>query len=111
MSAQGTPIRVYNKDFVEANLAFLRDDQGDIQPFAILGAENKEVEQEIKKLNDQLGSKESDTGLRAAFSKKQSKTNYLAAASTPDLLAVTNTALAAKPKTRARKKPPNSDGS
>lgn len=73
LSAQGTPIRVYNKDFIEANLAFLRDDQGDIQPFAILGAENKEVEQEIEKLNNQLGSKEADTGLRAAFSRKQTE--------------------------------------
>jgi wobble nucleotide-excising tRNase len=73
LSAQGTSIRVYNKDFVEANLAFLRDDQGDIQPFAILGAENKEVEQEIEKINDQLGSKETDTGLRAAYSKKQTE--------------------------------------
>jgi len=34
-----------------------------------------------------------------------SKTNYLAAPSTPDLLAVTNPAPAAKPKTRIRKKP------
>ena len=49
LSSQGTPIRVYNKDFVEENLAFLRDDQGDIQPFAVLGAVNKEVEQEIEK--------------------------------------------------------------
>jgi wobble nucleotide-excising tRNase len=73
LSAQVTPIRVYNKDFVESHLAFLRDDHGDIQPFAILGAENKEVEQEIEKLKDQLGSKESDTGLRAAFSKKQNE--------------------------------------
>lgn len=73
LSAQGTPIRVYNKDFVEANLAFLRDDQGHIQPFAVLGAENKEVEQEIEKLKDHLGSKETDTGLRAAFSKKQTE--------------------------------------
>lgn len=73
LSVQGTPIRVYNKDFVEANLAFLRDDQGHIQPFAVLGAENKEVEQEIEKVNAQLGSKESDTGLRAAFSKKQTE--------------------------------------
>jgi len=31
---QGAPIRVYNKDFVETNLGFLRDEQGQIQPFA-----------------------------------------------------------------------------
>lgn len=73
LSSQGTPIRVYNKDFVEANLAFLRDDQGDIQPFAVLGPENKEIEQEINKINQQLGSKETDSGIRAAFSKKQTE--------------------------------------
>nr|WP_314359231.1 AAA family ATPase [uncultured Achromobacter sp.] len=73
LNEQGTTIRVYNKDFVEANLAFLRDDQGHIQPFAVLGAENKEVEQEIEKLKAQLGSKETDTGLRAAFFKKQAE--------------------------------------
>jgi wobble nucleotide-excising tRNase len=73
LSSQGTPIRVYNKDFVEENLAFLRDDQGDIQPFAVLGAVNKEVEQEIEKINQQLGSKETDSGIRAAFFKKQTE--------------------------------------
>lgn len=70
LNEQGATIRVYNKDFIETNLAFLRDDQGHIQPFAILGAENKEVEQEIERVRIQLGSKETDTGLRAAFSKK-----------------------------------------
>jgi wobble nucleotide-excising tRNase len=73
LSRQGTPIRVYNKDFVEANLEFLRNDQGDIEPFAVLGAVNKEVEQEIEKINKQLGSKETDSGIRAAFSKKQTE--------------------------------------
>lgn len=73
LNVQGAPIRVYNKDFVEANLTFLRDDQGHIQPFAVLGAQNNEVEQEIEKVKTQLGSKESDTGLRAAFFKKQTE--------------------------------------
>jgi wobble nucleotide-excising tRNase len=69
LNALEAPIRVYNKDFVEANLAFLRDDDGHIQPFAVLGAENKEVELEIEKVNARLSDK--DTGLRAAFLKKQ----------------------------------------
>jgi wobble nucleotide-excising tRNase len=73
LSVQGPPIRVYNKDFVEANLAFLRDEQGHIQPFAVLGATNKEIEQDIERVKNQLGSKESDTGLRAAFYKKQAE--------------------------------------
>lgn len=73
LGVQGAPIRVYNKDFVEANLAFLRDDQGHIQPFAVLGAKNKEVELEIEKVSAQLGSRDSNTGLRAAFVKKQAE--------------------------------------
>ena len=73
LSVQGAPIRVYNKDFVEANLGFLRDDQGHIKPFAVLGAQNKEIEQEIEKVKTQLGSKESGSGLRAAFFKKQTE--------------------------------------
>jgi wobble nucleotide-excising tRNase len=71
LAVQGAPIRVYNKDFVEANLAFLRDEEGHIQPFAVLGAQNREVELEIEKVNAKLGSKDSNTGLRAAFAQKQ----------------------------------------
>ena len=68
---QGSPIRVYNRDFVESNLAFLRDEDGRITPFAILGEENKEVELQIEEINKKLGSKDSDTGLRANYAKKQ----------------------------------------
>ena len=49
LGEQGSPIRVYNKDFVEANLAFLRNDEGQIQPFVVLGAQNNEIEQEIER--------------------------------------------------------------
>lgn len=68
---QGPPIRVYNKDFVESNLAFLRDEDGHITPFAILGSKNKELELQIDGVRLALGSKESDTGLRAAYAKKK----------------------------------------
>ncbi|KQP07134.1 hypothetical protein ASF45_34015 [Pseudorhodoferax sp. Leaf265] len=54
----------------KSTLGFLRDEQGHIQPFAVLGAQNKEVEQEIEKVQAQLGSKDANTGLRAAFAKK-----------------------------------------
>jgi wobble nucleotide-excising tRNase len=68
---QSPPIRVYNKDFVESNLAFLRDETGHITPFAILGSKNKDVELQIEAVRAQLGTKESETGLRAAYAKKK----------------------------------------
>lgn len=71
LAVQGSPIRVYNKDFVESNLAFLRDEDGQITPFAILGSENKEVEHQIAQVMTELGSKESGTGLRGAYAKKR----------------------------------------
>lgn len=71
LTVQGPPIRVYNKDFVDSNLAFLRDEDGHITPFAILGSENKELEIQIGEVRAKLGSKDSDTGLRAAYAKKK----------------------------------------
>jgi wobble nucleotide-excising tRNase len=71
LSVEGPPVRVYNKDFVESNLAFLRDEDGHITPFAILGAENKDLELQIEELVSALGSKDSDKGLRAVYAKKQ----------------------------------------
>lgn len=71
LAVQGPPIRVYNKDFVQSNLAFLRDEDGHITPFAILGSENKEVEIQIEEVRTRLGSKEAGTGLRVAYGKKK----------------------------------------
>lgn len=73
LNSQETPIRVYNKDFVEANLEFLRNNRGEIEPFAILGAENKEIGQKIEKINQELGSKETNLGIRAAYFNKQTE--------------------------------------
>ncbi|WP_207863276.1 AAA family ATPase, partial [Pseudomonas sp. 71_D] len=64
-------IRVYNKDFVDEHLAFLRDEQGHISPFAVLGSKNKEIEVEIDKLEDELGSVENKTGLRHSYQEKK----------------------------------------
>ncbi|KGD08640.1 ATP-binding protein [Burkholderia pseudomallei] len=69
--AQGHDIRVYNKDFVDEHLAFLRDEQGHISPFAVLGSKNKEIEVEIDKLEDELGSVENKTGLRHSYQEKK----------------------------------------
>ena len=71
-------IRVYNKDFVDEHLGFLRDKDGKITPFAIIGSENKAIEQEIAEKEKELGNVEEKTGLRfqyniknTAFLKKQ----------------------------------------
>lgn len=57
-------IRVYNRDFVDDHLGFLRDREGKITPFAIIGTENKAIEKEIAEKEKELGNVEEQTGLR-----------------------------------------------
>jgi wobble nucleotide-excising tRNase len=64
-------VRVYNKDFVDEHLAFLRDEQGHISPFAVLGLENKEIESEIERLEVELGNAERKMGLRYSYQEKK----------------------------------------
>lgn len=73
--AQGVSIRVYNKDFVDEHLSFLRDNEGNISPFAVLGSENKEIEAQIKKLQVELGGIEEQTGLRYSYQEKNKEFN------------------------------------
>ncbi|GAB7527371.1 AAA family ATPase [Paraburkholderia sp. 2C] len=68
---QGHDVRVYNKDFVDQHLAFLRDEQGHISPFAVLGLQNKEIESEIERLELELGNPEQQTGLRHNYQEKK----------------------------------------
>lgn len=55
-------VRVFNEDFVKENLSFVIDENGDISSF-ILGEGNKKTDDEIKKLQSELGSIEDGTGL------------------------------------------------
>lgn len=57
-------IRVYNEDFVKEYLRFLIDEQGEIQPFAVLGERNVEIEKQIKEKKEELGDVERKRGLR-----------------------------------------------
>jgi wobble nucleotide-excising tRNase len=59
-------VRVYNRDFVTDNLSFLVNQQigGEIKTFAIVGEENKEIEEAIAAIEAQLGKVEDQTGLR-----------------------------------------------
>jgi wobble nucleotide-excising tRNase len=63
-------IRVYNKDYVNDHLSFLRDHDGKITPFAIIGSENKTIENEIAENEKKLGSVEEKSGLRHQYATK-----------------------------------------
>lgn len=52
-------IRVYNADFVDDNLKLLRDKHGKILPFAVVGARNVEVEDQIAAINTEIGDENS----------------------------------------------------
>jgi len=66
-------IRVYNKDFVDEHLDFLRDAQGNITPFAIVGRENKEIDRQIAQIEEELGSVERRRGLRHELANKRAE--------------------------------------
>ena len=70
--AHSVDIRVYNKDFVDENLSFLNDHaEGEVKTFAIIGRENREIEQHIEEKEIKLGSEEAKSGLRYELSEKQ----------------------------------------
>ena len=57
--------RVFNSDFIKENLTFIYNEDGKVQPFAILGSDNTRLEQEINSLREELGNNtdEEKTGL------------------------------------------------
>lgn len=59
-------VRVYNRDFVNDNLSFLvnQDSSGVIKTFAIVGEQNKEIDDAIAVIEAKLGSVEALAGLR-----------------------------------------------
>ena len=59
-------VRVYNRDFVTDNLGFLvnQDIGGEIKTFAIVGEQNKEIDDAITAVEAKLGSIEAKVGLR-----------------------------------------------
>ncbi|NQV18430.1 MAG: AAA family ATPase [Armatimonadetes bacterium] len=66
-------IRVYNTDFVKTNLSWLSNEEGEILPFAILGEKNIELDNEIKKIETELGSEEKKKGLLYDLSLKNNE--------------------------------------
>lgn len=59
-TAHDKTIRVFNDDFIKLNLKFIINQDENIQPFAILGGDNNEIEETIKLLREQLGSDTED---------------------------------------------------
>lgn len=61
------PVRVFTIDFVRDNLRFLVDPESGIAPFAVLGEENVQIVEEIRQIEEALGSDEEghESGLRS----------------------------------------------
>ena len=57
LTGHGKKIRVFNEDFVKANLRFIVNPDESIAPFAIIGG-NATIEAEIQELKNELGKKE-----------------------------------------------------
>jgi len=57
LTKHGKKIRVFNEDFVKDNLRFIVNSDESITPFAIIGG-NAIIEEEIKKLKEDLGQEE-----------------------------------------------------
>lgn len=66
LMAHNYDVRVYNRDFVTDNLSFLinQDAGGVIKTFAIVGEQNKEIDDAIAAIEAKLGSVEGKAGLR-----------------------------------------------
>lgn len=64
--AHNYDVRVYNRDFVTDNLSFLVNQEagGVIKTFAIVGEQNKEIDDAIAAIEAKLGSVEGKAGLR-----------------------------------------------
>lgn len=54
-TAHDKTIRVFNDDFIKQNIKFIINPDEDIQPFAILGSNNNEIEKAIILLREKLG--------------------------------------------------------
>lgn len=65
------PVRVYNSDYVDRNLSWLRnEEEGEIIPFTLLGSDNVEAQRDIDEIDEQLGSVEEKKGLLYTYEVK-----------------------------------------
>lgn len=64
-------VRVYNTDFVKRNLGWLQNEnEGEIKSFTLLGSDNVAAQNEIDRINEQLGTIEAQKGLYFEFDEK-----------------------------------------
>lgn len=75
LSSHNLNVRVFNEDFVRTNLRFLIDPDDEISSFAILGADNANIEAKIASIATELGSniEGSESGL---YEEKKKKTAF-----------------------------------
>lgn len=73
LTAHNYDVRVYNRDFVTDNLSFLVNQEigGVIKTFAIVGEQNKEIDDAIAAIEAKLGSVEGKAGLRFELEAKR----------------------------------------
>ncbi|WIV98557.1 AAA family ATPase [Kinneretia aquatilis] len=77
-------VRVYNRDFVTDNLSFLVNQEigGVIKTFAIVGEQNKEIDDAIAAIEAKLGSVEGKAGLRYDLEAKRKERDHTRSAHT-----------------------------
>lgn len=77
-------VRVYNRDFVTDNLSFLVNQEigGVIKTFAIVGEQNKEIDDAIAAIEAKLGSVEGKAGLRFDLEAKRKERDHTKSAHT-----------------------------
>ncbi|MBH2072178.1 MAG: AAA family ATPase, partial [Burkholderiales bacterium] len=77
-------VRVYNRDFVTDNLSFLVNQEigGVIKTFAIVGEQNKEIDDAIAVIEAKLGSVEGRSGLRFDLEAKRKERDRTKSAQT-----------------------------
>lgn len=89
LTGHGKKVRVFNEDFVRENIRFIIDPDDSIESFAIFGADNNKIEQEIEEIEKELGSNEAEKEtamyaqlVEARSEYKKAKGEYTTAANT-----------------------------
>lgn len=60
LTTSNIDICVYNTDFVKENLNWLHNEDGSIEPFAVLGGDNNLIEEQVKTIANKLGDNPED---------------------------------------------------
>lgn len=90
LMTHGYDVRVYNRDFVEENLSFLvsQDVGGEIKTFAIVGEQNREIDDAIAAIEAKLGGLDSKSGLRFEIEARKKERDHAKASHSTALSAL-----------------------